>query len=203
VIFYLYIMTPNQRLDQLEPLMAESLQKIDRLIEGQGQILEIATHADQKADTTAKGLANLTVQMGLQFDQQQQQINELRQEMQMGFIAIDQKFDRVDLKFDEVNLRFDGVDQQFDEVNQNFAGVDQRFDEVNQKFDEVNQNFAGVNQKFADVDQRFDEVSQKFVGVDLRFDEVNQKIDHEIGSLRQEMNQRFDQLVTLIQERLK
>jgi hypothetical protein len=59
-------MTPNQRLDQLEPLMADALQKIDRLIEGQGQILEIATRAEQKADTTAKGVADLTtyVQQG-------------------------------------------------------------------------------------------------------------------------------------------
>lgn len=32
-------MTPNERLDQLEPLLADSLQKIDRLIEGQSQII--------------------------------------------------------------------------------------------------------------------------------------------------------------------
>lgn len=59
-------MTPDQRLDQLEPLMADALQKIDRLIEGQGQILEIATRAERKADTAAKGVADLTtyVQQG-------------------------------------------------------------------------------------------------------------------------------------------
>ncbi|GAB4028267.1 hypothetical protein [Spirosoma gilvum] len=137
-------MTPNQRLDQLEPLMAESLQKIDRLIEGQGQILEIATRADQKADTTAKGLANLTVQMGQQFDKQQQQIDELRQEMREGFMAVDQKFDQVNQKFDQVNLK-----------------------------------------------------------IDYEIGSLRQDMNHEIGSLRQEMNQRFDQLVTLIQDRLK
>ena len=32
-------MTPNERLDQLEPLLADGLQKIDRLIEGQSQII--------------------------------------------------------------------------------------------------------------------------------------------------------------------
>lgn len=48
--------------------MAESLQKIDRLIEGQGQILDIATRADQKADTTAKGLAELTVSTQRQYE---------------------------------------------------------------------------------------------------------------------------------------
>ncbi len=32
-------MTPKERLDQLEPLLADGLQKIDRLIEGQSQII--------------------------------------------------------------------------------------------------------------------------------------------------------------------
>lgn len=54
-------MIPDRRLDQLEPLIADLLQKIDRLIEGQGQILEVATRAEQKADTTAKGVAKLTI----------------------------------------------------------------------------------------------------------------------------------------------
>lgn len=71
-------MTPDRRLDQLEPLMADSLQKIDRLIEGQGQILEIATRADQKADITAKGVADLTLLTNQRFDQVQEEIEGLR-----------------------------------------------------------------------------------------------------------------------------
>ncbi|MVM32948.1 hypothetical protein GO755_23105 [Spirosoma sp. HMF4905] len=133
-------MTPDRRLDQLEPLMADSLQKIDRLIEGQGQILEIATRADQKADTTAKGLANLTIKV--------------------NGIA-----DKVDLLAnDQTEFR----------------------QEVRQEFQEIRQEFG----------QKFDQVNQKF-------EQVNQKIDTEIGGLRQEINQRFDKLVTLIQDRLK
>lgn len=54
-------MTPDRRLDQLEPLVADVLQKVDRLIEGQGQLFELATRADQNADIAARGLANLTV----------------------------------------------------------------------------------------------------------------------------------------------
>jgi hypothetical protein len=61
-------MTPDRRLDQLEPLMADALQKIDRLIEGQGQILEVATRGEQKADTTAKGVADLTISTQNQFE---------------------------------------------------------------------------------------------------------------------------------------
>ena len=41
--------------------MADSLQKIDRLIEGQGKILDVSTRAEQKADTTAKAVAELTI----------------------------------------------------------------------------------------------------------------------------------------------
>lgn len=143
-------MTPDRRLDQLEPLMADSLQKIDRLIEGQGQLVELATRTDQKADTTAKGLANLTI---------------------------------------KVNHIAGAVNNLSGKVN----GLSDAQTEFRQ---EVNQKFAQVSQEFAQVNQKFDLVNQKF-------DQVNQKIDTEVGSLRQEMNQRFDQLVTLIQDRLK
>jgi peptidoglycan hydrolase CwlO-like protein len=43
-------MTPNRRLDQLEPLMADALQKIDRLIEGQGQLVEVTTSIKAELD---------------------------------------------------------------------------------------------------------------------------------------------------------
>lgn len=64
-------MTPNERLDQLEPLVADALQKIDRLIEGQGKLLDVAIRADAKAEIAAKGIAELTISS-------QQQFKELR-----------------------------------------------------------------------------------------------------------------------------
>lgn len=60
-------MTPNERLDQLEPLVADALQKIDRLIEGQSKILDLATRADAKAEIAAKGIAELTISSQKQF----------------------------------------------------------------------------------------------------------------------------------------
>lgn len=74
-------MTPDRRLDQLEPLMADSLQKTDRLIEGQGQLMEIATRADQKADTTAKGVVNLTLRVNQIAEEQADFRSEVRQEI--------------------------------------------------------------------------------------------------------------------------
>lgn len=62
-------MTPDRGLDQIEPLIADVLQKVDRLIEGQGQLLEVAVRTDQKADTTARGVADLTRSTQNQFEQ--------------------------------------------------------------------------------------------------------------------------------------
>lgn len=60
-------MTPERRLDQLEPALADGLQKIDRLVESHGQLVGLAI--DTKAELeqvkrtgkiTASGLAKLT-----------------------------------------------------------------------------------------------------------------------------------------------
>lgn len=45
-------MTPERRLDRLEPLMTDALQKIDRLIEGQGKLIDMVARADQNATNT-------------------------------------------------------------------------------------------------------------------------------------------------------
>lgn len=37
-------MTPDKRLNQIEPIMADVLQKVDRLVEGQGQLVEFAVN---------------------------------------------------------------------------------------------------------------------------------------------------------------
>ena len=59
-------MTPDRRLDQIKPLIADVLQKVDRLIEGQGQILDVAVRAEQKAaqvsaEIAARGVSELTL----------------------------------------------------------------------------------------------------------------------------------------------
>jgi archaellum component FlaC len=84
-------MNSEERLDQIEPLMADGLQKIDRLIEGQGKLVDLATKTDQKAETTAKGVGKLTLKVSqLASDQ-----NEFRQEVREGFNEINQRFDQL------------------------------------------------------------------------------------------------------------
>ena len=83
-------MTPDKRLNQLEPVVADVLQKVDRLIEGQGQLVELATSSKAElhqvkstGEITASGLAKLTVV-----------VNDLREEVRDGFKEVSQRFDR-------------------------------------------------------------------------------------------------------------
>lgn len=78
-------MTPDRRLDQLEPLMADVLQKVDRLIEGQGQLVELATTTKAEleqvkatGEITASGLANLTTYVQKGFADMKQDISDLK-----------------------------------------------------------------------------------------------------------------------------
>ena len=94
-------MTPDRRLDQLEPLMADSLQKIDRLIEGQGRLVELATNTDRKVDAV---------------DQKAD--------------AIDRKVDAVDQKADAIDQKADAIDQKVDTVDQKVDAVDRKADTI-------------------------------------------------------------------------
>ncbi len=69
-------MTPNERLDQLEPLMADSLQKIDRLIEGQSKLMDLALKTESQVGITAKGLGNLTLSSQRQYEELKAEIKE-------------------------------------------------------------------------------------------------------------------------------
>lgn len=105
-------MTPDKRLNQLEPIVADVVQKVDRLIEGNGQIINEVSKIpgiEKNVNIIATGLAELTInvnqqfsqvnqrfgQLDQRFDQQQQQIDGLRGEMQVGFQKIDQRFDQL------------------------------------------------------------------------------------------------------------
>lgn len=82
-------MTPDERLDQLEPLMADSLQKIDRLIEGQSKLMDLALKTESQVGITAKGLGSLTIKVNQIAENQ----SKMGKEVAEGFSAINQRFD--------------------------------------------------------------------------------------------------------------
>jgi len=82
-------MTPDRRLNQLEPVVADVLQKVDRLIEGQGQLVELATSTKAElqqvkatGEITANGLAKLTLVVTDLRDEMRQRFNKNEQAQQ-------------------------------------------------------------------------------------------------------------------------
>ncbi|GAB3799032.1 hypothetical protein GCM10028819_21460 [Spirosoma humi] len=129
-------MTPDKRLDQIEPVLADVALKTDRLIESNGQILEVAIRADSNAKLAAKGVADLTIEMRQQFGQQQNQIDQLKTEMNSRFEQVDSRFEQVDNRFEQVDNRFEQVDNRFEQV------INEQIElrkEMNQKFSQVAQ----------------------------------------------------------------
>lgn len=103
-------MTPEKRLNQIEPELAEVIQKVDRLIESNGQILDLAVNTKAAGESTARAVANLTVSTQVQFEQ-----------VNARFDRVDTKFDGVDSRFDKVNIRFDQVDANQNEMRLDIA----------------------------------------------------------------------------------
>lgn len=135
-------MTPDKRLNQLEPVVADTAQKVDRLIETNSQILDLAIRGNSTAE-----------------------------------LAVE--------KADLAARKADYAAQKADTASRN-AELAAR----------------GVAALTVDLYNFKQEVRQNFQKIDQKIDKIDHKIDTEIGGFRQEMNQRFDQLVTLIQNRL-
>jgi tetrahydromethanopterin S-methyltransferase subunit G len=74
-------------------------------------------------------------------------IDDLRADMQAGFVA-------VNARFDDVNARFDA---RFDDVNARF---DARFDEVNSRIDGVSRRIDVQSERITRLEQRVDAVAQ-------------------------------------------
>lgn len=120
-------MTPDKRLGQIEPVLADVALKTDRLIESNGQILEVSTRADSNAKLAAKGVADLTIEMRQQFGQQQNQIDLLRAEMNDRFEQVDNRFEQVDNRFEQV------INEQIElrkEMNLKFSQVAQTQEQI-------------------------------------------------------------------------
>lgn len=150
-------MTPDRRLDQLEPVVAEVLQNTDRLVEGQGR------------------LVNLTTKTQADVDQIKTDVSQVRTDVEQ--------------------VRTD-VGQVKADVEQVRADVEQVKADVGQVKATGEITATGLAKLTVNVQQGFLDVRQDLAQIDA-------KTDERIDRLRTEMNQRFDQLINVIQERLK
>ena len=126
-------MTPDDRLDQLEPLLADNLQKTDRLIEGQGQILEVATRADHKADILNGKVDALDAKIDAKVDALDAKIDAkvdaLDAKIDAKVAALDAKIDakvaaldaKIDAKVGAVDAKVDKVDSKADTIAKGLA----------------------------------------------------------------------------------
>lgn len=139
--------------------MAESLQKIDRLIEGQGQIAEIATRADQNANTAARGVANLTLSMQKQFDILRAGQDELRtgqDELRQKVAQIDVlKAGQDELRAGQDELRA-GQDELQTGQEELQAGQDKLWASLNELRQQHNEFRQQVTSEFYHMNQKFD-----------------------------------------------
>lgn len=68
--------------------------------------------------------------------------------------------DEMDLRFDRVDLRFDRIDHRFEQVESRFELIDHRFEQIDSRFELVDGQLAGLREMGADLrDQLHDELA--------------------------------------------
>jgi chaperonin cofactor prefoldin len=65
---------------------------------------------------------------------------------------------------------------------------------LDERMNQIDKRFEQIDKRFEQVDKRFELIDKRFEQVDKRFDQI----DKRIGELRQDMNNRFEQLMTLL-----
>ena len=110
-------MTPDKRLDQVEPVLADVAQKTDRLIESNGQILEVAIRADTNAAIGARGVADLTLKVN-QLVEGQIELHQKTDQLTEGQTELNQKTDRLTIGQDELRQEIQKINQKFTQFEQ-------------------------------------------------------------------------------------
>ncbi|MVM33145.1 hypothetical protein GO755_24100 [Spirosoma sp. HMF4905] len=208
-------MTPDKRLNQLEPIVADVLQKVDRLIEGNGQIINEVSKIpgiEKKVNVIATGLAELTIDVQEGFANIRQEISQVDDKISRVDENIRQEISKVDNKISRVdeNIRqeLSRVDDKISRVDESIRQEISRVDDKISRIDEnIREEISRVDDKISRVDenirQEISRVDNNISRVDENIRQEISKVDGKVDDLRFEMNQRFDQLVTLIQGRLK
>jgi len=102
-------------------------------------------------------IGELAVMVNNGFTFVQQQINDLRIDMNNKFDAVDIRFEKLETRFDEADKRFDVADRRFDEFE---ARVNNRFDKIDKKFDIIDKNMVNPYE-FQSLGLRVDKIDEK------------------------------------------
>lgn len=147
-------MTPEERLDQLEPLLADSLQKIDRLMEGQSKLLDLATKTEHRSNIMERQvdkLADVTVSLAQQVSKLTDVTTDLAFQVgkltdvttkigqQVGIIA--KGLGNLTLKVNQISENQNSLADKQDRLSENQEKMEQEFkagfSETNQRFDSL------------------------------------------------------------------
>ncbi|CAL6012303.1 Pentapeptide_repeats-containing protein [Hexamita inflata] len=134
-----------------------------------------------------------------QFDQLQNQISQLIQQLINQLNKNGAKIDQVDQKIDKNGAKIDQVDQKIDKNGAKIDQVDQKIDKNGAKIDQVDQKIDKNGAKIDQVDQKIDKNGAKIDQVDqkidkngAKIDQVDQKIDQN-GAKIDQVDQKIDQ----------
>jgi len=106
---------------------------------------------------TKKEFENLAVMVKKGFDETNNSIGDLRDEME-------ERFEQVDKRFEQVDKRFEQVDKRFEQVDRHFVNVNARLDTIERDIAEIRRHFV-YRDEFEDLMGRVKYLEQK-LGID-------------------------------------
>lgn len=102
-------MNPEKRFGQIEEVLAEALIKIDRIEDLATKTFSIAETAKTNGETTARAVANLTIENQQAHQQLNAKIDGVSQQL-------NDKIDGLNDKFDGLNDKFDGLKEEVSQI---------------------------------------------------------------------------------------
>ncbi len=85
-------------------------------------------------------LIRLETTLRIFMEQTNKRFEELREDMNKRFEAVDKRFEDMNKRFEELqedmNRRFEAVDKRFEDMNRRFEDINKRFEDMNKRFEE-------------------------------------------------------------------
>ncbi len=154
-------MNLNERMHQVEEMLAEALAKMDN------QSIDIAII---KQEVNKLRTGQLTLMQAY-----------FRQSDTLEHLLI--KTTKTDERVTSLEAKVDSLDQKVDSLDQKVDSLDQKVDSLDQKVDSLDQKVDSLDQKVDSLDQKVDSLDQKVDSLDQKVDSLDQKVDTWMGSV--------------------